>query len=216
MLSIFLTEELEKVSQETENAELLFYFCSHQDGKRNTAVAVLRGLVYQIIAKRPNLTKHILSYFESREKAQHTLSSLEALWIIFRMLLQDPDLGPIFCVLDGLDECDEDSLGLLVAKLVGFFSSHNLQLADSAFKLVIVSREISGLQGVAQVKLDPDHDERVTSDIERFISVRVEELSRIKGLNKAFVQNTLLERANGTFLWVGFVMNELSQKQWSS
>jgi hypothetical protein len=46
MLSIFLTEELERISQETENAELLFYFCSHQDEKRNTALTLLRGLVY--------------------------------------------------------------------------------------------------------------------------------------------------------------------------
>ena len=84
------------------------------------------------------------------------------------------------------------------------------------FKLVIVSREISGLHGVAEVKLDPDHDKRVTGDIERFISVRVEELSRIEGLNEEFrttVLTTLLERARGTFLWVGFVVNELSQKK---
>jgi hypothetical protein len=79
MLSIFLTEELERISQNTENAELLFYFCSHQDEKRNTAVAILRGLVYQIIAKCPNLTKHALSYFETPEKVQLTLSSLDAL-----------------------------------------------------------------------------------------------------------------------------------------
>jgi hypothetical protein len=39
MLSIFLTEELEKM----ENAELLFYFCNHQDEKRNIAVAVRDG-----------------------------------------------------------------------------------------------------------------------------------------------------------------------------
>jgi ankyrin repeat protein len=216
MLSIFLTEELERILPETENAELLFYFCSHQDEKRNTAVAILRGLVYQVIVKRPNLVKHVLSYFEAPEKVQLTLSSLEALWIIFRKLLQDPDLGTTFCVLDGLDECDEGSLRLLVAKLVDFFSSQNLQPTDRVFKLAIVSREILGLHGVAQVKLDPDHDKRVTSDIERFISVRVEELSRIEGLNEEFrttIRTTLLECARGTFLWVGFVMNELSQKK---
>ena len=215
MLSIFLTEELERISQETKNAELLFYFCSYQDEKRNTAIAVLRGLVYQIIAKRPNLTKHVLSYFETPEVVQLTLHSLGALWSIFRKLLQDPDLGATFCVLDGLDECDEDSLRLLVAQLVDFFSSQNSQPTDRAFKLVITSREISGLRGVTQIKLDSDYDERVKSDIERVVSVKVEELSRIEGSNEEFritIQNILLERAEGTFLWVGFVINELSQK----
>jgi hypothetical protein len=65
MLSIFLTKELEKMItkaredtkrikdvesmkdvERMKDAELVFYFCSHQDEKRNTAVAVLRGLVH--------------------------------------------------------------------------------------------------------------------------------------------------------------------------
>jgi hypothetical protein len=215
MLSIFLTEELERISQNTENAELLFYFCSHQDEKRNTAVAILRGLVYQIISKRPNLAKYALSYFETPEKVQLTLSSVEALWMIFRNLLQDPDLGIIFCVLDGLDKCDEDSSRLLVAKLADFLSQ-NSQPIRRIFKLVITSREISGLQRVPHMKLEPDQNDRVKSDIEHCISAKIEDLSRIDGLNKEFrrtIHTILLERAEGTFLWVGFVMNELSQKK---
>ncbi|RYP59020.1 hypothetical protein DL769_008711 [Monosporascus sp. CRB-8-3] len=108
MLSIFLTEELEKITQSMEDTGLLFYFCSHQDEKRNTAVAVLRGLVHQIVKKRPKLIEYVLPYLETPEKAQATLLSLESLWIIFRRLVQDGDLRKIFCVLDGLDECDED------------------------------------------------------------------------------------------------------------
>ena len=67
-----------------------------------------------------------------------------------------------------------------------------------------------------QVKLDPDNTNLVASDIKRFISVRVEELSRIEGFNEKIrttVQEALLERAEGTFLWVGFVINELSKKK---
>jgi Cdc6-like AAA superfamily ATPase len=89
ILSIFLTEELESMLQKRENTILLFFFCSNQDEKRNTAVAILRSLVYQIIVKRPGLVRqHVLPYFETPEKCQDTLSSLESLWIIFRQLLQ--------------------------------------------------------------------------------------------------------------------------------
>ncbi len=54
-----------------------------------------------------------------------------------------------------------------------------------------------------QVKLDPDNEEQVASDIELFISVWVKELSRIEGFNDNFyviVQKTFLERSEGTFL----------------
>jgi hypothetical protein len=103
-LSIFLTEELERITQKMKDAELLFYFCSYQDETRNTAVDLLRGLVHQIVVKRPKLAKHVLPYVDTPGKARETLSSLEALWVIFRRLVQDLDFGTMFCVLDGLDE----------------------------------------------------------------------------------------------------------------
>ena len=215
MLSIFLTEELAKISGPRDDTKLIFYFCSHQDDRRNTAITILRGLLHQIITERPGLAKHVLPYFDTPERAQLSKSSLATLWIIFEKILLDPSLGTIFCVLDGLDECDEDSLRSLVVKLVNFFSPTDSRLMVGEFKLVIVSREISGLRNVPRVKLDPDLDEQVTGDIQRFISVRIDELSTVEGFNeiRARVQSTLLERAEGTFLWVGFVMHELSQKK---
>lgn len=77
---------------------------------------------------------------------------------------------------------------------------------------MIVSRKIPGSIISTQVKLDLDNDERITSDIERFISIKVKQLPAIQRLDDKFrttIQNTFLERAEGTFLWVGFVMNEL-------
>jgi ankyrin repeat protein len=63
--------------------------------------------------------------------------------------------------------------------------------------------------------LDPDNNEKVNDDIERFVSARVKELKRIEGFTEkvqSHVEQTLLSRAEGTFLWVGFAMHELLQK----
>jgi Cdc6-like AAA superfamily ATPase len=91
MLSVFLTEELERHTASIPNAELAF-FCSAKDEKRNTATAALRGLVHQIIAKCPQLVKHALPYFETPERTQQTLSSLETLWLIFSKLVTYAEL----------------------------------------------------------------------------------------------------------------------------
>ncbi|PGH27749.1 hypothetical protein AJ80_00537 [Polytolypa hystricis UAMH7299] len=180
MLSIFLTEQL----AQNMDRNLLFYFCSHQDEKRKTALTILRGLVYRIVGRHPKSVKQILPYFESPGKVSATLSSPEALWIIFRSLVQDPDL--------------ENS-------------------PPKTFRMVIVSRDISGLHSCARVKLDPDNEEQVANDIGLFISLKVKELSRIEGFSEEFrttVQKPFLERrSEGAFLSVGFVMNELSQKR---
>jgi ankyrin repeat protein len=209
MLSIYLTKELKKFVKEKPNANLLFYFCINEDKNRNTAVAILRGLLYQIIKQRPSLTKHAWPYLDSPDRARATLECFDTLWLIFKTTVGDPELGIIFCVLDGLDECDKTSARDLLTHVVNLTGS---QSTEGRLKLIVVSRDIIGLQGFARVKLDPDNDERVTRDIERFISVGIEKLSTVSGFDsiRSFVQNTLLRKSEGTFLWVGFIINELS------
>jgi len=80
----------------------VFFFCSAEDEKRKPAAAVLRGLVHQIIAKRPQLVKHALPCFEMPERIQQTLSSLEKPWLISSKLVAHAELVTIFSVLDGL------------------------------------------------------------------------------------------------------------------
>ncbi|KAL7960809.1 hypothetical protein V8C34DRAFT_312425 [Trichoderma compactum] len=123
--------------------------------------------------------------------------------MVLEKLLRAPDLGTVFCVLDGLDECDEESSSLL------------FKASGVRFKLVIVSRNIDLLDAFPQVKLDPDNNEYVNRDIQSFIASSVKRLERIRGFNDYLesIETTLLDRAQGTFLWVGFVIAELSRKR---
>lgn len=244
MLSIFLTQELEDRAQQI-NANLIYFFSSNQHESRNTAVAILKGLLYQVVYKHPHLIKHLLRPQPSEHKMPDrqppdvplpqkglperrptlgeiperqspeyrlkNLSSVENLWIIFKNVVQDPGLGSTFCLIDGLDECDEESKNFLAEKFPQLG-----QTRQTKFKLIIVSRDIAVLHKLPTVKLDHDNMERVEGDIERFISSKVEELSGLDGFDDEFreeVRDTLLKRAEGTFLWVGFVMNEISRKK---
>jgi hypothetical protein len=65
MMSIFLTAELERVASTSIKVQTICYFCSVQDGKLNTAVAILRSLIHQIITQTPDLAKHAQAYFTS-------------------------------------------------------------------------------------------------------------------------------------------------------
>ncbi|QYS98943.1 NACHT domain-containing protein [Trichoderma simmonsii] len=214
MLSIFLTEELEKRTQESKATEFLVFFFCTPDEKHSSAVSILRGLAYQLIRFRPNLASHILSDFESAQKTQETLNSPNALWMVLEKLLQAPDLGTVFCVLDGLDECDEESSSLLIDKFYEYFFESS-RPSGVQFKLAIVSRKIDLLDAFPQVKLDPDNNEYVNSDIQNFISSSLKRLERIRGFNdyRESIETTLLDRAQGTFLWVGFVIAELSRQR---
>ena len=121
-------------------------------------------------------------------------------------------------LVDGLDECDEEPRRLLLNRLVDTLGHvHESRTSDLArFRIAIVSRPISGLQGTTTVKLDPDYNEKVASDVQHFIEIRVRQLSGIAGLDdelRTKIKHSLLVQSEGTFLWVGFAMHELAQKQ---
>jgi len=59
MISTYLVEELEKRAQFTSGMIFAYYFCDNKDDKRNTAIAIIRGLLLQLLRQRPLLFKHI-------------------------------------------------------------------------------------------------------------------------------------------------------------
>src|SRR5271156_6649788 len=216
MLSIFLTEELEKIVAQSQGVILAYFFCDNRNNKRNTAVAILRGLIFQLIQQHSKLLEHVLPVFKVQKGALFSDSSFESLWRIFESMVQAPGIGSVLCVLDGLDECDENSLEMLTEKLRGFFSK-----SPTGLKLIVVSRELPdciprAVSGFPHLRLDPDSDREVNSDLQCFITTKVEELSAAKCYEdhfRAFVESALLRRANGTFLWVGFAIRELMNKK---
>jgi ankyrin repeat protein len=214
IMSIFLTEELEKATP----GNVIYSFCSAQDERRNSVVNVLRSLVHQLLARVPSLFKHTKPYFESPERQQQTLSSLQVLWLIFWKMASDTNLPRMYCVLDGLDECDEAGLHFLITKLAEVFSPKALPPNRNGLKLVIVSRPIriiGDMRECEQINLDDDNGEAVENDIQKFIHARVGEFSGLQGFGKElqeYVQKTLLERAEGTFLWAGLTLMELSRQ----
>ena len=49
MLSIFLAEELEQLARESQDVLFLQFFDDNNDERRNTAAAIFRGLILQLL-----------------------------------------------------------------------------------------------------------------------------------------------------------------------
>ena len=214
MLSIFLTQELEIIAQ-SQGAVLVYFFCDTRDNRRNTATAMLRGLMFQLIQQHSRLLEHILPVFKVQKEALFNDSSFESLWRIFENMVRDLGVGSIFCVLDGLDECDELSLEMITEKLRCFFSK-----SPTSLKLIAVSRELPdciprAMSSFSNVKFDTDSVREINDDLRRFITIKVNELSTERSYSdemQAYVKYALQRRAKGTFLWVSFVIEELRKK----
>ena len=219
MLSIFLAEELERTVNQSQDMLFLQYFCDSKDEKRKTAITIIRGLIFQLLKSQRKLFDHILPSFKIQKESLFAGSSFETLWKIFEMMIHEPILSTTYCVLDGLDECDEALLEVLLRKIAALFSAKTNKSSICHLRLIVVSRDLPEfipelLSSVPQIGLDPDADTEINNEIYRFIEVKVDELSVYIQYPKPLcvhVKKVFRERAQGTFLWVGIVAKVLKR-----
>ena len=219
MLSIFLAEELEQMAKRTQDKLFLQYFCDNKDEKRKTAVSIIRGLIFQLLQSCQKLFDHILPSFKIQKDSLFTASSFETLWRIFGSMVRDPIIGTAYCVLDGLDECDEISLEVLLKKFAALLSAKTNGLPACHLNLIVVSRDFPDiipelLSSFPHICLDPDADTEVNDDIQLFIKNKVDYLATRKQYPEPLrvrVEEVFQNRAQGTFLWIGIVAKVLEK-----
>ncbi len=218
MMSIFLAEELERYTDGMPDAVSLEFFCDNKNDKRNTADSIIQGLLFQLLQKRPRLINHILPTFAIQQASLFSASSFESLWRIFENMTCDPMLRIIYCVLDGLDECDEASLKVLLRHFKALFSNNTSGTGSSHLNLIAVSRDRPGiipklLSGFPRIRLDGDADIEVNQDITRFIDAKLNDffpsVEEHPQSTRVRVKNIFRERAQGTFLWIGIAAKTL-------
>lgn len=207
MLSIYLSQV------ERRDTQTIYYFCAAGDDKRNTATAVLRGLLWRLTGLFPSAVATLQKDYDlnNLKLTDAILSSPETLWSILMDLVTQVRPGKMFCILDGLDECDEDSQRWLVGKLSTLPSGGY----GDVLKIVLISRRMAGLKDTTQIKLDSDNRDKVSLDVQKFVHVNVQRLSEHLDFNSevrthlSYVENDLVKRAQESFLWVGFAVTEL-------
>ncbi|KAF2823057.1 hypothetical protein CC86DRAFT_469627 [Ophiobolus disseminans] len=191
-----------------------FSFAATGTSTRTNAKAVLRGLLYQKIKRRPYLERYCDGKLDKENHVQ-TLSSFGALWQIFIDMMDDKQLDNVFIVLDGGEECDEASRALLLWHFFDWLpagSSHS----HNRVKLFGASRAILGTYFRPDIKIEMDlADSSLTDqDLERFVD---QQLDVLAGVDEQFpkilhrIRKTLLDGAEGTFLVVGLLVQQLEQ-----
>lgn len=212
MLSIYLTEHLSSYFSSLEQSYYsTYFFCDAKDNTRNNAVAIVRGILFQLLKQKGDLIEHVRSGYEVQREQLFQPGSFEALWDIFLDMTSALRDSQVYCILDGLDECEPNSLEPLLIKL------SKITTTSPLMKIIILSREYPrclevSLGQSSRIRLDPDAETEISEGLYLYISTRVAELSRNKQyppeLTKS-VKKTLKEKSMGTYLWVSFVIKDL-------
>ncbi|KAF2626214.1 hypothetical protein BU25DRAFT_492343 [Macroventuria anomochaeta] len=165
---------------------------SFQQWHNDPATAVLRGLLYLLVNQQPALIANIRKTYDQAGKTMFDdANACVALTEILADVLQDPSLGTTYLVIDALDECITD-----LPKLLHFLAKYSFASFQQAGHNL--SLELNAKSVAAAVDI--------------FIKQEVDQLAQEKQ-NKANVRSGVLQQltsnANGTFLWVALVCQDL-------
>ncbi|RYP65653.1 hypothetical protein DL771_008205 [Monosporascus sp. 5C6A] len=212
MLLCGIVDELKS----TPPALLSFFFCQGTDLRINNASAVLRGLIYLVVDQQPSLISHVRrEYDRAGETLFEDVNAWDAMLKIFTSILQDPSLKTVFLIIDALDEC-VTNLPELLDFIVQSSSLRNV-------KWLLSSRNKSGIE--RQLRLDDartrlslelkENAKQISSAVDIYIDDKLSRLESVQDdeMLRDQVRNILHMKANGTFLWVALVVQELEKAE---
>ncbi|PVH72154.1 hypothetical protein DL98DRAFT_433760 [Cadophora sp. DSE1049] len=209
-MAIFLTEALSTAFSQTDGKTLAYFFCDSGFDKRKTATSVVRGLLFQFIQQHPQLLlDHLLPKYRGRGAELFKL--FDALRTIFMAVAADQNTGRKYCIIDALDECDQESQRTLLWQLRETFKDRK---TPSNARILVTSRPYPEIRQY----LNPFANKDLASfperqqDIDRCIKDRMAQLAEEKAYTEKVriqVSDILRKKAEGTFLWVGLACEEL-------
>ncbi|CVK94886.1 related to ankyrin 3 [Fusarium mangiferae] len=216
-MAIFLSKHLEALSENLSGVATIFFFCDNKVDTRNTAVSILRGLMYQLISRQPHLVNEIIPQWKQKLRGIFQESSFGALWKLFEEMITESNFRTIYCIVDGLDECEPNSLSLLLRKLERL--SRGSLGSSIKMKLICLSRKYpenipEALLLFTKMELDTMTARKV--DISCFISSQVQELVQKKSLSgkmRSHLEKTFHKKSEETFLWISFMSQDLQQQR---
>jgi hypothetical protein len=214
MLLCSLVNELQSVTPRTEL--LSYFFCQATDSRINSATSVIRGLLYMLVDEQPSLISHVRRKYDYAGKALfEDANAWVALSEIFTSMMQDKGLKTTYLVVDALDECVVDLPKLLdLIVRTSTFSSRAKWLLSSRNENHI-EEKLKSVGDGAKLSLElKQNAEQVARAVDAYIDHK---LSCLESLGEADlrkqVRDELHQKANGTFLWVALVIQELEKPE---
>ncbi|KAH6953588.1 hypothetical protein DER45DRAFT_381485 [Fusarium avenaceum] len=218
MLLCGIIDELEKDPLN----KLSYFFCQASEAKLNNATFVLRGLLYSLVYRYPQLVPYIRTERPALGSEQFEgLNAWEALSDLLEVTLRHPHLQGVVLLLDALDECVDINDR---RKLLEFFQ-RVLSSPTHNFKLIVTSRGWQDIRkrigdeqdGTFSISLE-ENAEFFSTAVTAYIDREVQDLARGDPYKRqpkilTTVKNHLLRNAQDTFLWVALVCKELKDPQ---
>ncbi|KAL4877066.1 ankyrin repeat-containing domain protein [Aspergillus karnatakaensis] len=203
-MAMTLVEELQKKDPFIKGDSILsFFFCDSGSESHRNVISMMRVLLYQIVKQCPPGFEAILSKYDVQ--GERLFTSFDSLWTLLMEICRVPSNVEIYCIIDALDECENESQETLLRQINLLFKREaETSLAMSSLHFLIISRPC----------IDLGSCKEMAADLRTMTQDKVQDLARRKNYSNSVtrrVSQILEAKANGTFLWVGIACKELEQ-----
>ncbi|CAG8952745.1 hypothetical protein HYFRA_00008989 [Hymenoscyphus fraxineus] len=174
-----------------------YYFCNSNDTGK-VCGQILTTVVLHILRQHPDTAALITNDFVYRGLG----CGMPQLKTLIPKLLQL--IGYTRIIVDGIDECSKENQKSIMKELQPLFISGNCKILFSSRKEVHIREKLS-----KQPRVSLDGRPEVDQDIRTFIKHKLAKLCTSDQDLLDRIEAILVGRANGMFLWVRLVINEL-------
>ncbi|KAL1910587.1 hypothetical protein Sste5344_003484 [Sporothrix stenoceras] len=207
MLLLGIIRELSERSAALSPGIVHFFF-QNADNTLNNSMAALRSLIWMLIHEQPHLLRHLRNKYENAEPSFVGKHAFVGLSKVLENMLRDPDLGPVYFIVDALDECNDG--------LPGFIDliAHSLTITDKVNWLVSSRPSVPLGTRIAANSLVELDSQRLEAPVHAYIHHQLSQLQHADGYTDAIINEIAHEvtsRANNTYLWVWFVFQRLTK-----
>ncbi|KAH0592167.1 hypothetical protein MHUMG1_10119 [Metarhizium humberi] len=212
--TMLLCDVIERLrSSPDKTRRVFYYFCEARNSESELSkTAALRGLIGAIAFESDKYLDQLRKSLDKNQNAFKGVGSGVAIAArdTLRSILSDEGLnGAIICI-DGLDECGQDIVHVL--ELVTEYPNIKW-VVSSRTGTLSVERKLRNYPNCERLSLE-DVQTSVSGAVERFVQSKMKELAEHWDLKPTIrkikaLQDELVRRAEGTFLWVALAFAEL-------
>ncbi|QSZ32714.1 hypothetical protein DSL72_002293 [Monilinia vaccinii-corymbosi] len=216
MLSMYLVDLLSKQVAQNPCDQIAYFFCDNNIDQRNSTLHALKTVLHQVLKQS---SQNVLLEDFNRYGPQ-MFSTIEAVWTALTRVLEESTTRNLYLIIDGLDECTEESLDIFLRLASTYIASNVDGLCN--VKWIFTSRNETRIEEYLKLSWVVNLEETTTEfskAVDTFITYKVDVLAKKKRFDapiKQFVADKLREKADGNFLFISLACKELSKKKVSS
>ncbi|KAL9069014.1 MAG: hypothetical protein Q9157_006304, partial [Trypethelium eluteriae] len=212
---------VDQTLRSTSKRTTCYFFFKDDFPDQKSAANAVCAILRQLFLNRPHLLQDwILDRMDTIGDA--FVQSFHDLWSIFTSVAANPAAGEIVCVLDALDECQDEDRSRLMQALGNLYVTNE---KDFRVKFLLTSRPYNHIHRqfrklenrLPTIHLSGEDEAEVgeiSHEIDLVIKSRVEDLVRMRDLKQdegIYLQEQLtsVDRRHRTYLWVHLTLDVL-------